>query len=176
LWRQPELSISSNGFEVTNTQTLNIEGERVSSTRIRQALGDGDLDLAESLLGYRYQIAGRVVYGQQLGRQLGVPTANVQLNRCAVALSGVFAVSVIVDGQCFEGVANIGMRPTVGGLQPVLEAHLLAFSGDLYGQRIAVVFESKIRDEQKFDSLDALKAQIFDDIACAQRFFNGRNG
>ena len=154
------------GFTVENTRTVEVAGDRVSSTRIRQVLGENRLSDAEALLGHSYRIRGRVVYGQQLGRQIGAPTANVLLPRMP-ALRGVYVTFVtLADGRVLDGVANIGVRPTVDGKQPSLEVHLLDFTGTLYGQRIDVVFRHFLRDEVKFDSIDDLKHQIardFDD-------------
>src|SRR5690606_41794702 len=131
----------SHGFSVEAASTIELDGERVSSTRVRQALAAADFGLAERLLGRPYAIAGRVVHGQKLGRQLGTPTANVQLKRTRVPLQGVYLVSVRLDGRRLPGVANIGMRPTVqGDGRAHLEVHLLDYAGDLYGQRLSVAF------------------------------------
>ena len=161
------------GFSVSDTHTLEIDGARVSSTRIRQLLEAGDFAEAAKLLGKEYSIHGRVVYGKQLGRQLGVPTANVDLRRYRSPLHGVFAVTVtFVDGEVVQGVANIGVRPTVdGSKKPLLEVHLFDFGRSIYGAVIDVVFKRKLRDEQKFASLDELKAQLQTDIAQARDFF-----
>ena len=161
-----------NGFEVLETRTVKVDGQRVSSTRIRQALETGDFAVAEHLLGEPFRITGRVVYGQQLGSQLGIPTANVNLHRYRAPLSGVFATEVLLDNQRIPGVANVGVRPTVGDLiKPVLEVHLLDWSGRLYGRRIAVEFKRKLREEQKFTSLDDLVARIRQDIVLARAYF-----
>lgn len=162
------------GFDVTDTCTLQIDGERVSSTRIRQMLEQGDFARAETLLGKPYEINGRVVYGQQLGRKLGVPTANVQLRRYRSPLHGVFAVTVkFADGSLHQGVANVGVRPTVtGDKKPLLEVHLFDFSRMVYGAMIHVFFHRKLRDEKKFSSLDELQAQLQADIANGKAFFS----
>jgi riboflavin kinase/FMN adenylyltransferase len=161
------------GFAVTDTHTLEIDGKRVSSTRIRHLLEAGNFVEAEKLLGKPYGIYGRVVYGKQLGRQLGVPTANVDLRRYRSPLHGVFAVTAVFkDGTQVQGVANVGVRPTVNGLKkPLLEVHLFNFSRDIYGAVIDVVFHHKLRDEQKFGSLDELKSQLQTDINQAKAFF-----
>jgi len=161
------------GFAVTDTHTLEIDGARVSSTRIRHLLEAGNFEEAEKLLGKPYGIYGRVVYGKQLGRQLGVPTANVDLRRYRSPLHGVFAVTAIfIDGSEVKGVANIGVRPTVNGLKkPLLEVHLFNFSRSIYGAVIDVVFHHKLREEKKFNSLDELKAQLQTDIDDAKAFF-----
>jgi riboflavin kinase/FMN adenylyltransferase len=160
------------GFAVTDTCTLTRDGERVSSTRIRAELEANHFDKAATLLGKPYAITGRVVHGLQLGRTLGVPTANVRLKRYRAPISGVFAVQAIVGGERINGVANVGVRPTLGDrIRPVLEVHLLDWSGDIYRQQIAVEFKHKIREEKKFDSLDELKSNIENDIAVARAFF-----
>ncbi|GGY79516.1 bifunctional riboflavin kinase/FAD synthetase [Marinobacter zhanjiangensis] len=152
------------GFSVENTRTVTVDGDRVSSTRIRHALQENNLSLAGRLLGHPYTIRGRVVYGRQLGRTIGAPTVNIMLGRLA-PLRGVYVVDVeLPDGRHRDGVANIGLRPTVDGRQPSLEVHLLDFAGTLYGQRIAVTFRQPLRDEIKFDSIDELKDQIARDL------------
>lgn len=163
------------GFEVIDTHTLEHNGERISSTRIRQALEVGDFALVEQLLGQPYCISGRVVYGQRLGRQLGIPTANVQLNRYRAPLNGVYVVEVLLDSMRLPAVANVGVRPTVGDLvKPVLEVHLLDFDQPLYGRRIHVEFRKKVREERKFASLDEMVKEIHNDIAVARDYFSGR--
>ncbi|MBQ0712217.1 MAG: bifunctional riboflavin kinase/FAD synthetase [Porticoccus sp.] len=160
------------GFDVLDTRTLEYQGERISSTRIRRALDDADFELVEALLGRPFRIAGRVVYGQRLGRQLGIPTANVHLNRYRAPLSGVYVVEAFLDGRCLPGVANVGVRPTVGDLiKPVLEVHLLDFDEELYGQRIHVEFKAKVREEAKFSSLDLMVEEIHNDIKIARKYF-----
>ncbi len=162
------------GFSVEPTQTVTLAGQRVSSTLIREKLATGDFAGAEQLLGRPYSISGRVLHGQKLGRQLGVPTANIQLKRRHAPLQGVYFVSVrLADGRVVPGVANIGMRPTVEQQNEIahLEVHLLDFAEDVYGQRMAVTFHRKLRDEQKFDSLDALRTAIEKDIERARAFW-----
>ena len=161
------------GFEVMDTSTLEIQGERVSSTRIRDVLGQGDFELAERLLGRPYSISGRVMMGQQLGRTIGAPTANLQLRRLRSPLSGVFAVEVEgARDRPVPGVTNVGVRPTIGDLSTaILEVHLLDFNEDLYRRNLRVIFRKKIRNEIKFDGIDALREQINRDIDTARRFF-----
>jgi len=159
------------GFSVTDTVTLEIQGERVSSTRVRQYLEEGDFAATEILLGRLYSISGRVVYGQQLGRQLGVPTANVHLRRYRSPLQGVFAVTTQLNQKTIYGVANIGVRPTVNGDKKLLlEVHLFDFSQKIYGQMINVVFHKKLRSEKKFASLEELQTQLKKDIDEAKDF------
>lgn len=164
------------GFSVEDAITIELDGERVSSTRVRNAAQVADFALAEQLLGRPFSISGRVLHGQKLGRQLGTPTANVQLKRRRAPLNGVYLVSVELDGRVQPGVANIGMRPTVAGDgRAHLEVHLLDFAGDLYGRRLTVVFHQKLRDEQRFASLEALKAAIDADIASARAYWQRAN-
>jgi riboflavin kinase/FMN adenylyltransferase len=161
-------------FDVQDTKTLEIDNERVSSTRVREFLQQADFGRASQLLGQPFSIKGRVVYGQQVGRKLGFPTANVQLNRYSAPLTGVYAVLVDIDGVRYQGAANVGVRPTVGDLvKPILEVHLLDFSGDLYGQRIEVEFMHKIRDETKFTTLDKLVETIRQDVKQIRAWFAG---
>lgn len=161
------------GFTVSDTQTLEIDNERVSSTRIRQLLEAGDFTQAEKLLGKPYALHGRVVYGKQLGRQLGVPTANIDLRRHRSPLHGVFVVTAkFANGNEVQGVANVGVRPTVSGeKKPLLEVHLFNFAQTIYGSVIDVIFHHKLRNEQKFNSLDELKAQLQTDIQQAKDYF-----
>jgi riboflavin kinase/FMN adenylyltransferase len=160
------------GFEVSQLGTLLFDHERVSSTRVREVLGDADFELAEKLLGHPYFIMGRVVYGRKLGRQLGSPTANIRLQRYRAALEGVYTVEVDGVGPApRRGIANIGVRPTVDGREPLLEVHIFDFDEDIYGRLLKVTFRHKIRDERQFESLEALKAQITRDISAAREWF-----
>jgi riboflavin kinase/FMN adenylyltransferase len=164
-----------NGFTVEAAATVELDGIRVSSTRIREALAAGDLALANRMLGRTYALSGRVLHGQKLARQLGWPTANVQLKRRFPPMKGVYLVKVDIRGQKQDGVANIGLRPTVkGDGRPHLEVHLLNYAGDLYGQHVTVVFHRKLRDEQRFASLEALKAAIDADVAAARAYWLGQ--
>ncbi len=159
------------GFEVVNMHTFSLDAARVSSTRVRAALAAGDLNAAEKLLGRPYRMSGRVAHGDKLGRALGFPTANIHLHRQATPLRGVFAVELYgVHGEPLSGVANLGTRPTAGGLRTLLEVHLFDFDRDIYGAQVQVEFLHKLRDERRFDSLDALKAQIALDAQQARDF------
>ena len=160
------------GFDVVATSTLRIGNERVSSTRIRKALEQADFALAEALLGRPYSISGRVMVGQQLGRTLNAPTANLELHRLRSPLCGVYAVEVDIEGRMLKGVANVGTRPTVNdSVKARLEVHLLDFNENIYGKNIQVIFRKKIRDETKFESIDALKQQIQRDINTGREYF-----
>ncbi len=169
-----------NGFDVVATETQSLHGERISSTRIRRTLESSDFGLAAELLGRPYSISGRVTEGQQLGRQLGTPTANVKLNRLRSPINGVYAVEVAIQGKGgsgtadkhYLGVANVGTRPTVDdGVKAILEVHILDFNQDIYRQHIDVFFKYKIRDEKKFASIDELKEQIAKDIKTSREYF-----
>lgn len=160
------------GFDVTSAMTFCEGGVRVSSTAVRQALANDDLDTAETLLGHPFTISGRVVHGDALGRTIGFPTANIPLRRQVSPVKGVYAVEVAGLGdKPFYGVANIGTRPTVAGVRQQLEVHLLDVVMNLYGRHIDVILRKKIRNEQRFGSLDELKAQIARDELTAREFF-----
>lgn len=165
------------GFGVEAMHTIEVGGERVSSSAVREALCAGDLEHAARLLGRPYSIAGRVVHGGKIGRKLGWPTANIQLKRKRVALTGVFAATVSgLDKRHLPGAASLGVRPTLGlGLRPVLEVHLFDFDQEIYGAHVTVHLLHKLRDEAKFDSLEALTAQIARDVAATQDYFAGNH-
>lgn len=160
------------GFSVEATASFEIAAMRVSSTLIRDALGEGDLALAKSLLGRDYSVCGRVSHGDKRGRELGFPTANLQMLRKNTPLVGVFAVTMTGLGDELRGVANLGTRPTFdGSAKAVLETHLFDFNRDIYGHYVEVHFKAKLRDELRFTSLEALKAQIAVDVQAARHFF-----
>ena len=164
---------SKNNFPVHNMYTLDFRAERVSSTRIRDSLAVGEFQLAEKLLGHPFSISGKVIYGRQLGRTIGIPTANIQLHRYVAPISGVFACNVFIGAELFFGVANVGVRPTVddANLTPILEVHLLNFNRMIYGESVKVVFLKKLRDEKKYEDLSALKSAINQDVRNAEMFF-----
>ena len=161
------------GFQVVNMHTFAIDDMRVSSTRIREALQDGDLAVAEKLLGRPYRMSGRVAHGDKRGRKMGYPTANIHLHRAKVPLNGVYAVQLYgIDEEPVNGVANIGVRPTISGSdKALLEVHLFDFKRDIYGEHVQVYFLKKLREEQKFASLEQLIEQIHIDSAQAKNFF-----
>lgn len=163
------------GFSTQATRTLLVDGERVSSTRLRGALADGDFTLTERLLGRPFALAGRVMHGRRLGRELGSPTANVGIRRRAAPLTGVFAVRASGGGLTdAPAIANVGTRPTVAhGQRANLEVHVLEGDHSLYGQRLNVAFECKLRDEQRFESVNHLRQRIHEDIAQARAWFAG---
>jgi riboflavin kinase/FMN adenylyltransferase len=162
------------GFEVVATETLTVNGHRVSSSRIRDLLAAGEMDEAAVLLGRAYNISGRIVHGDKRGRELGFPTANILLKRNKTPLLGVYAVRVYgLDEEPLQGVVNIGTRPVFDGTRLLLEVHILDFNGDIYGSHIRVDFLKFLRREQKFTTVAELQAQVSRDIAAARSFFRG---
>lgn len=161
-------------FAVHGIAAVSLDDQPVSSTRIREAIHTGQFDSASQMLGRGYSLAGQVVKGEQLGRKLGFPTANVDAQGLVLPPNGVYAVHVHANGKLFRAVLNVGVRPTIspGAASLRVEAHLLDFRGELYGQELEVTFVSKLRDEQKFPSADALKEQIARDIKQAGRLFD----
>ncbi|MDN3651711.1 bifunctional riboflavin kinase/FAD synthetase [Thalassotalea ponticola] len=158
------------GFGVTDTKSFKLDQCRISSTEIRKALQQDDLAEAQTMLGRKYSIRGRVVHGDKQGRHLGFPTANVLLKRCVSPIRGVYIVQTHLDGLSFFGIANIGSRPTVRGTRQQLEVHIFDFKGDLYGKQIEVVLLHKLRDEQRFASISELTAQISRDAEQARQY------
>jgi len=160
------------GFTVDETETLMEDGERVSSTRIRHCIEQGDFDKAAQLLGRPYSLSGRVAHGQKLGRELGYPTINIKMGDKTLIVKGIFAVRVKgIDNRVLEGVASIGTRPTVAGVDTILEVYILDFDQDVYGYSVEVEFLHKIRDEKKFDSLEELTVNIGRDTESAIAYF-----
>lgn len=174
------------GFEVTDTRSFLLDDKRVSSTLVRNALASGELAQAAKLLGRQYYMCGRVAHGDKRGRSIGFPTANIYLHRRSSPLYGVYAVrfrclhshdsgaqipSAPAETEVFNGVANLGQRPTFDGTRTILEVHILDFDRDIYGQYVEVTFLHKIREEQRFESFDALVAQINRDVEHARGFF-----
>jgi len=165
------------GFSVEEADTYQVDGARVSSTRIRDTLRSADFERAERLLGRPFRIAGRIIHGDKRGRQWGFPTANIAMGRRRLPFTGIYAVEVFGIGEHpRRGVASIGVRPTVPGpARALLEVYLLDFDGDVYGRRIEVGFLDKIRDEERFDNFDALRAQMALDVEQAEGLFERRN-
>ena len=161
---------------VENTDTFLFEDIRVSSTRIREALLENNFLLAEKMLGRPYVISGKVVHGQHLGRTIGIPTANIWLPKQKLPIDGVYAVECNLNNEVIFGIANMGLRPTIGGDSPVLEVHLFNFNKSIYSQRLDIKFIEKIRNEKKFDNLDMLKSQIQKDISRAKLIIEKQNG
>jgi riboflavin kinase/FMN adenylyltransferase len=160
--------LKKNAFELFEIPEIDVNGKRVSSTRIRESLKEGCIQEVNQFLGRPYTISGKVVEGDKRGRQMGFPTANIHMKHLRPALTGVYAVKL---GNR-NGVANLGVRPTIAGTPKLLlEVHLLNFNEDIYGQHVQVTFLQKIRDEMKFENIDALIEQIKKDVAHATRYF-----
>jgi riboflavin kinase/FMN adenylyltransferase len=163
------------GFEVTTAETFVVGAERVSSTRVRTALAQGDLDAAAALLGRPYRMCGRVVHGEKIGRRIGVPTANIRLHRRRAPVAGIFVVEMSnAAGERLPAVASVGVRPTIGGTEPLLEVHLLDVDRDIYGHYVAVDFLKRLRDEHRYSTLEAMRPQILRDIDAAREYFRKR--
>jgi riboflavin kinase/FMN adenylyltransferase len=160
-----EQRAGSGVFTVEQVGSVIESGERVSSSVVRRLLAAGETDPARQLLGSWYRMSGRVVRGRLLGRELGMPTANIKLKRKLSPVQGIFAVRAELEnsGVWLAGVASVGTRPTVNGTEPLLEVHIFDFSRDIYGQHIQVEFVAKLRDEERFDDLEALREQMFID-------------
>jgi riboflavin kinase/FMN adenylyltransferase len=166
------------GFDAEFLPTVELAGERASSTAVRQTLAAGDLAHTEKLLGRPYSISGRVVHGDKLGRDIGFPTANIQLKHNRPPLMGIFAVELCgLNGAPLPGVASLGKRPTVKGADavPVLEVHVFDFNTEIYGRRVRVDFLHKLRDEEKYPDLDSLVAQIQRDVDNAKHYLKHRH-
>lgn len=160
--------LKKNAFELFEIPEIDLNGKRVSSTRIREGLKEGRIQEVNQFLGRPYTISGKVVEGDKRGRQMGFPTANIHMKHLRPALTGVYAVKL----ENRNGVANLGVRPTIAGTPKLLlEVHLLNFNEDIYGQHVQVTFLEKIRDEMKFENIDALIEQIKKDVAHATRYF-----
>jgi riboflavin kinase / FMN adenylyltransferase len=157
------------GFNVDVIAPLTVDSVPVSSTAIRTALGRGDIDAAARMLGRAYTLPGTVVAGAGRGRTLGFPTANIAPGRPVLVAPGVYACTFEVAGQRRRAVVNVGVRPTFGEATLAVEAYLLDFSGDLYGQTVRLTFISRVREERRFPSVEALRAQIADDVETARR-------
>ena len=161
------------GFVVHGLSAVALDGQIISSTRIRNAIRAGQMDITSQMLGRNYSICGQVKKGAQLGREIGFPTANIEVAGLVLPPNGVYAIRALARGKTHRAVVNIGFRPTLQNPAPKLhvEAHLLDFNEDLYGQELEISFVNRLRDEQKFSSLDALRRQIERDIAAARHLF-----
>jgi riboflavin kinase/FMN adenylyltransferase len=160
------------GFQAEQISPVQLSGARVSSSRIRQLLMNGDLQQAKQFLGRPYSLSGRIAHGDKRGRSIGFPTANIYLHRKAVPISGVYVVKMHgIRSQPLPGVANVGIRPTFDGTRSLLEVHLFDFDEMIYGRHVQVEFIHKLRDEQRYPSFELLKQQIFRDTEQARKFF-----
>lgn len=159
--RLPELA-SELGFSICRDEAVLLDGVEVSSTKIRRALSEGDLRLANAMLGAPYSLGGRVVHGRHEGRSLGFPTANVQPDdrHKMLPAAGVYALRATVEGRSYAAMANLGGQPTFNSSSPVLEVHLIGFEGDIYGRFVKVEFIERLRDIRRFDTPEALRSQL----------------
>jgi len=160
-------------FVVHGLSAVSLDGERVSSTRIRDAIRSGNLDDASQMLGRAYAVVGEVVEGDKVGRELGFPTANLKVFGLVLPPNGVYAAHADIGGQTHRAAVNIGQRPTLNSPSPQIhvEAHLLDYTGNVYGREMELTFVEKIRDEGKFSSADELKQQIAKDVETARNLF-----
>src|SRR5690606_30125403 len=161
------------GFEVEQISAQEIDEISISSTKIRKALDNGEITLANSYLGYNYFFNATVIKGKQLGRTIGFPTANLQVSEeyKLIPKTGVYVVEVLLDNKSFKGMMNIGFNPTVNGAHQTVEVNILDFDEDIYGRNVQISLLEKIRDEQKFDSLEALKNQLAKDKTTTENYF-----
>lgn len=167
--------LKQQNLSVESMPTIELNGTRVSSTQVRQALAESEHKRVEELLGRPYTLQGRVVYGDQRGRQMGFPTANIYLHRMKTPVAGVYSVRMHgLAEKGLPGVANVGIRPTIGGTRALLEVHLFDFAKDIYGRQVCVEFCEKIRDEKRFPNLDVLIEQIGKDATVARHYFEER--
>lgn len=169
-----ETAGARHGFELARIPTVDLDGERVSSTRVRSALSSGELEAAARLLGRPYRVCGRVVRGDALGRPLGWPTANIRIGRGRPSVAGIYVTEVHGLGKPWPAAASVGTRPTVNGHDTRVEVHLLDFEGELYGRHLEVAFLAHLRPEARFDSLEALSAQIGRDVDRTRDWFANR--
>ena len=161
----------SYGFRADKIDPVRYKDFVVSSTRIRRLVSEARMDEAAALLGRAYYVDGTIVEGRRRGRELGFPTANLQTENELVPPNGVYATIMTIDGVVHGGVTNIGMRPTFGETTPTIETHVLDYSGDLYGHTVRLAFVQRLRDERRFEDVDALRAQIDADKRRAERLF-----
>jgi riboflavin kinase/FMN adenylyltransferase len=163
------------GFAIEKEEALNLQDVNISSTKIRNALAIGDIELVRSFLGYDYSLSGKVVPGQKLGRKIGFPTANIKIENAdkLIPAVGVYAVNIEIEGEMFSGMLNMGMRPTVSNNGDFsVEVNIFDFDRDIYGKNIKVSFIGRIRGERKFEGLDELKTQLAKDKSASELIFS----
>lgn len=175
-FEQLKANSSRYGFEVEEISKQEVDHIGVSSTKIRNALIAGEVDLAKELLGNDYSISGRVIKGEKIGRMIGFPTANIEIDskHKLIPADGAYAVTVDINNVPHQGMLNIGYRPTVNGKKKTIEVHIFDFANDLYGENIRIYFKKRIRDERKFADIDALKAQLINDKKEALNILNNK--
>lgn len=175
-FEQLKANSSKYGFDVEEIPKQEVDHIGVSSTKIRNALISGEVDLAKELLGNDYSISGRVIKGEKIGRMIGFPTANIEIDsqHKLIPADGAYAATVDVNGALFQGMLNIGFRPTVSGKKKTIEVHIFDFANDIYGENIRIYFKKRIRDERKFEDIDALKSQLSSDKIEALKILNNK--
>jgi riboflavin kinase/FMN adenylyltransferase len=164
-----------NNFIAEKVGRVSFEKQRVSSSAVRRCLASGNFSMAEKLLGRAFAISGRVSHGDKKGRTIGFPTINIGIRRRLSPVLGVFNVLVEINKEAYHGVCNVGKRPTVGGEKTLLEVFIFDYKGDLYGERVTIVFKHKSRDEMKFSSFEELKQQITKDVESGKKYFKARD-
>jgi riboflavin kinase/FMN adenylyltransferase len=161
-----------NDFEVESVPEIRTDGTRISSTLIRQDIQQGRMEQAQNFLGRPFSLRGIVVKGEQLGGKIGIPTANLKVSNELVPGGGVYAAQALIGHKTYPSAVNVGFRPTVGGKNLTIEAHLIDFSGDLYGQEMELQFLKRIREEKRFSGIDELRNQILEDIETTRNYFS----
>jgi riboflavin kinase/FMN adenylyltransferase len=159
-------------FILENKKSILHQDLRVSSSKIRELLLNGDIKSAEKMLGRKFLISGKVIHGEKLGRRIGFPTINISSKNRKIPILGIFAVNVLLKDKVYNGVCSVGTRPTVDGKENLLEVFMFDFASNIYGQRVVVIFKEKIRDEKKFSSIEELKLNIQKDVDIAKLYFN----
>jgi len=162
-----------NNFSIEKINSVLLNGQRVSSSGVRGLLSEGDFNGAEKFLGRPFSISGKVAHGDKLGRTIGFPTANISIHRKLSPVLGVYSVLIKLKSKTYNGVCNVGKRPTLGGSKTLLEVFIFDFNEEIYGDYVTVIFKQKCREEKKFDSFDALKKQIKNDVEKSRLFFQG---
>ena len=162
-----------NNFSIEKINSVLLNGQRVSSSGVRGLLSEGDFNGAEKFLGRPFSISGKVAHGDKLGRTIGFPTANISIHRKLSPILGVYSVLIKLKSKTYNGVCNVGKRPTLGGSKTLLEVFIFDFNEEIYGDYVTVIFKQKCREEKKFESFDALKKQIKNDVEKSRLFFQG---
>ncbi len=165
------------GFKVKEIPGHVVEKITISSTKIREALKMGEVELANQQLGYNYRLGGKIIHGNELGSKIGFPTANLEVHReKLIPADGVYAVKAVINNELLPGMMNIGYRPTVDGTSRVIEVHILDFNREIYDENLDILFYKRLRDERKFDGIEALKAQLANDRQETKAFFSVNQG
>jgi riboflavin kinase / FMN adenylyltransferase len=162
-----------NNFTIEKINSVLLDGRRVSSSGVRDLLSEGDFISAEKFLGRPFSISGKVAHGEKLGRTIGFPTANISIHRKLSPVLGVYSVLIQLNSKTYNGVCNVGKRPTLGGSKTLLEVFIFDFNKEIYGEYVTIIFKQKCREEEKFESFEALQKQIKKDVEKSRLFFQG---